>query len=133
MSFPGLERRDNFASININRYMELNDWVVLITALGGIEGVKQLLKWWMNRKNMARIDDTKADREEFELLRDVTSFLEKTLSEKEQRFVEQTERLRQTQADLLQQKEENTELRIELALKKCEKQKCPQREPPTGY
>lgn len=113
--------------------MELNDWVILITSLGGIEGVKQLLKWWMNRKNAARIDDTKADREEFELLRDVTSFLEKTLSEKEQRFVEQTERLRQVQADLLAQKEENAQLRIENALTKCEVKKCPNREPPTGY
>lgn len=113
--------------------MELNDWVVLITALGGIEGVKQLLKWWMNRKNAARIDNTKADREEFELLRDVTSFLEKTLSEKEQRFVEQTERLRKVQDDLLNLKEENAQLRIELALKRCEKKKCGEREPPNGY
>ena len=113
--------------------MELNDWVILVSALGGIEGVKQFLKWLYNRRNAARIDDAKADREEFELLREVTGFLEKTLSEKEQRFVEQTERLRKTQADLLAQKEENANLRIELKLKQCEKWMCPDRQPPNWY
>ena len=33
--------------------MEFNDWIVLATALGGVEGIKQLVKWWMNRKGRA--------------------------------------------------------------------------------
>ena len=33
----------------------MNDWIMLVTALGGIEGIKQLVKWWMSRKTNARI------------------------------------------------------------------------------
>lgn len=132
VSFPGLHRGNNFASI-IYRYMELNDWGVLITALGGIEGVKQFLKWWLNRRNSARIDDAKADQEEFRALREYNEFCQTQLSEKEARFVEQTDRLRKVQDDLLNLKEENAQLRIELALKRCEKKKCGEREPPNGY
>lgn len=113
--------------------MTLNDWVILITALGGIEGIKQFLKWWMSRKNSARIDDARADLEEFKALREYNEFCQKQLSEKESRFVEQTDRLRKVQDDLLKQKEENAQLRIELALKRCEKKGCGERQPPNGY
>lgn len=30
----------------------MNDWIMLVTALGGIEGIKQLVKWWMSRKTL---------------------------------------------------------------------------------
>ena len=45
--------------------MGMNNWVMLVTALGGIEGIKQLIKWWMSRKTNARIEDAHADVEEF--------------------------------------------------------------------
>lgn len=111
----------------------MDDWVILISALGGIEGVKQFLKWWANRKNAARIDEAHADHEEFALLREMTEFLQKTLSEKEERFVEQTDRLRAVQDELFKTKEENAELKIELTLKRCERKRCGEREPPNGY
>lgn len=113
--------------------MSLNDWVILITALGGIEGIKQFLKWWASRKNAARIDDAHADLEEFKTLREYTEFLQKQLTEKEERFVEQTGRLRKTQDELFALKDENSSMRIELALKRCEKKRCGDREPPNGY
>jgi hypothetical protein len=62
--------------------MELNDWVILITALGGIEGVKQVVKFWMSRKTNARIEDARADVEEFKALREYNEFLQKQLSRK---------------------------------------------------
>lgn len=80
--------------------MDMNDWVMLVTALGGIEGIKQLIKWWMSRKTNARIEDAHADVEEFKALREYNEFLQKQLSEKEQRFVEQTDRLRKAQDEL---------------------------------
>lgn len=48
----------------------MNDWIMLVTALGGIEGIKQLVKWWMSRKTNARIEDAHADVEEFKALRE---------------------------------------------------------------
>ena len=113
--------------------MTLNDWVILITALGGIEGVKQFLKWWMSRRTNERIEDAHADVEEFKALREYNEFLQKQLSEKEERFVEQTGRLRSVQDELFKAKEDISKLSIELALKRCEKKKCGQREPPNGY
>ena len=113
--------------------MTVNDWVILITALGGIEGVKQFLKWWLSRKTNARIEDAHADSEEFKALREYNEFLQKQLSEKEERFVEQTGRLRAVQEELFKRQEEISKLNIELALKRCEKKKCGEREPPNGY
>ena len=94
----------------------MNDWIMLVTALGGIEGIKQLVKWWMSRKTNARIEDAHADVEEFKALREYNEFLQKQLSEKEQRFVEQTERLRRLQDEHFALKETNSDLKLELAL-----------------
>lgn len=113
--------------------MGMNDWVMLVTALGGIEGIKQLVKWWMSRKTNARIEDAQADVEEFKALREYNEFLQKQLSEKEQRFVEQTDRLRKAQDELFTQKETCSDLKLELALKRCERKKCGDREPQNGY
>jgi predicted nucleic acid-binding Zn-ribbon protein len=113
--------------------MDMKDWVMLVTALGGIEGVKQLLKWLMSRKTNARIEDAHADVEEFKALREYNEFLQKQLSEKEQRFVEQTDRLRKVQDELFTLKETNSDLKLELALKRCERKNCGNREPQNGY
>ena len=113
--------------------MTVNDWVILITALGGIEGVKQFLKWWLSRKTNARIEDAHADSEEFKALREYNEFLQKQLSEKEERFVEQTGRLREMQDELFKSKEEVSRLNIKLALERCEKRGCKDRQPPNGY
>lgn len=113
--------------------MELNDWVILISALGGVEGIKQLIKFWMSRKTNARIKDARADVEEFKALREYNEFLQKQLSEKEERFVEQTGRLRTVQDELFSLKEENSNFKLELAMKRCEKKKCSDRIPQNGY
>ena len=97
--------------------MDMNDWVMLVTALGGIEGVKQLLKWLMSRKTNARIEDAHADVEEFKALREYNEFLQKQLSEKEQRFVEQTDRLRKVQDELFTLKETNSDLKFNTSVK----------------
>lgn len=113
--------------------MAINDWIMLVTALGGIEGVKQLIKWWMSRKTNARVEDAQADMEEFKALREYNDFLQKQLSEKEQRFVEQTERLRKLQDEHFALKGVNSDLKLELAMKRCERKKCGDREPQNGY
>ena len=87
----------------------------------------------MSRKTNARIEDAHADAEEFKALREYNEFLQKQLSEKEQRFVEQTDRLRKVQDELFTLKETNSDLKLELALKRCERKKCGDREPQNGY
>ncbi len=113
--------------------MTMNDWIMLVTAFGGVEGAMQLVKWWVNRKTDKRISDAQADVEEFKALREYNEFLQKQLSEKEQRFVEQTERLRKLQDEHFALKETNSDLRLELAMKRCERKKCGDRVPQNGY
>lgn len=113
--------------------MGMNDWVMLVTALGGIEGIKQLIKWWMSRKTNARIEDAHADVESSRLYGSTTSSCRSSFRWKEQRFVEQTDRLRKVQDELFTLKETNSDLKLELALKRCERKKCGDREPQNGY
>lgn len=113
--------------------VDLNTILAIIGAMGGIEGIKWGIRAWANRKTNARIADAQADVEEFKALREYNEFLQKQLSEKEKRFVEQTGRLRQVQDELFTLKESYSDVKIELALKRCEKKKCGDREPQNGY
>ena len=113
--------------------VDLNTILAIIGAMGGIEGIKWGIRAWANRKTNARIADAQADVEEFKALREYHEFLQKQLSEKEERFVEQTGRLRQVQDELFTLKESYSDVKIELALKRCEKKKCGDREPQNGY
>ena len=66
--------------------------------------------------------------------------LTEQLKEQQQRYVEQTELLRSVQAKLLKSEDdkvklvqENGDLKVELAQKKCEDLPCPFRLPPNAY
>lgn len=113
--------------------VELTDVVTIVGAMGGIKGIEWGIRAWMSRKTNARIEDTHADMEEFKALREYNEFLQKQLSNKEERFVEQTGKLRQVQDELFTLKEGYSDLKLELALKRCEKKKCGDREPQNGY
>lgn len=113
--------------------MDLDTILTIIGAMGGIEGIKWGLRAWLNRKTDARIADAHADAEEFKALREYNEFLQKQLSDKEERFVEQTGRLRKVQDELFALKESYSDVKLELALKRCEKKKCGDREPQNGY
>lgn len=57
----------------------MNDWVMLVTALGGIEGIKQLLKWWMSRRTDARKEDAAASAAEIQNLLTVIDSLNRQI------------------------------------------------------
>lgn len=115
------------------------DWgaiITIITALGGIETVK----WWMNRKTNARMLDIKADSDEFHLLRERLEVSDKQLLDKEQRFHEQTQLVRELNKQLIDKTVENgtlqariSALEAERAMKLCERRGCINREPQSGF
>ena len=113
--------------------MGLNEWLAIIGALGGLEAIKWGVNFYINRKTNARIEDANSDSAEFKTLREYNEFLQKQLSDKEGRFVEQTNRLRIAQDELFAAKEDISNLKLELALKRCEKKRCGDREPQNGY
>lgn len=107
--------------------------VIILGALGGLESVK----WFFNRKRLARSD-------EFRILRETTEFLQSQLRAKEERFAEQTLLVRKQNSEILElttalsEKEiafakEVSELKVRLAEVRCDDRNCPFREPPNAW
>ena len=46
--------------------MELNDWLTILGALGGLEAIKWIVNFYVNRKTDARKEDAAADAAENE-------------------------------------------------------------------
>ena len=121
----------------------ITSMVSLLAALGGLE----FLKWLWTRKSKARMAAAEADaaelkveKDEYHLLRDRLQYSDQQLMEKEQRFNEQTNLLRDTNRQLLEQIKENgllsakvAALEAERAMKLCQVRMCPKREPQSGY
>lgn len=101
----------------------------IVSALGGFE----LIKYLINRKSNARKADAEADSAEFDTLREYNEFLQKTLAEKEQRFVEQTERLREIQDKHFELMKDKAALELELQKYRCVVPQCVKREPQNGF
>ena len=123
--------------------MELNDWVILITALGGIEGVKQLLKWLFNRRYEQRREDASADKAEDENIKSYAAEWKELYEKKEKKVTELDTKIDQLYAEKnedrlrireLMQKNQELELKNQsLDILKCKKRGCPDREPPSDY
>lgn len=116
--------------------MGLNDWVVLITALGGIEGVKQLAKWWVNRRYERRKADASADVAEFDAERQQVDWLEKRLAQRDTKVDALYGEVRKLENEKLELVYRNHELELQLKeaeMKKCLKRGCGDREPPSDY
>ena len=115
----------------------------LLMALGGLE----FLKWLWTRKSKARMAaadadaaELKASADEYHLLKERIDNLNEQLVSKEKRFDEQTQLLRQTNKELLDEIKQNgllsakiAALEAERAMKLCQVRNCPKREPQSGY
>lgn len=117
--------------------------MTIVGAMGGWELVKWLLTRRANRKiatATAAHAEVQTEEAEFIYLRKRIEFSEQQLAEKERRFAEQTEVLRQAQRELLEMTiengklmAENAALKAERAMKLCERKGCAQRQPQSGY
>lgn len=113
--------------------------VGICSAIGAVGGW-ELIKYLLNLKTNKRKEEAEADSLEFSVLKDTVTFLQEQLneqvhqdSEKEKRFVEQTQRLRKVQDDNYQLLKEKSKLELELQMYRCVVKKCPNREPKNGY
>lgn len=100
-----------------------------VSAIGGIE----LFKWLFTRKAQKRKTEAEADQSEFATLRDTLIFLQDQLKLKEERFAEQTKRVRELTDENLRLTRSVAMLELERSVKLCEVAKCPNREPYSGY
>lgn len=103
--------------------------VAIITALGGLETVR----WFVNRKQNKRKIEAEADSAEFHVLQETLMFLQAQLLEKERRFADQTDLVRKLNTEIIEQTKKIGSLELELALKRCNRRMCADREPPNGF
>lgn len=103
--------------------------VAVVTAVGGWEAFKYLL----NRRANKRKEEAEADSAEFGVLRETVEFLQQQLKEKEERFANQTDRLREVQDKYFNLMQEKAKADLELQRFRCVRPKCAQREPQNGY
>lgn len=102
--------------------MTLLNWVAtLVGAMGGLEFVK----WLFNRKSAKRTD-------EFHFLKETSEFLQQQIKDKEQRFAEQTQLVRQLNREIIGLERKVGELEVELVEVRCEDASCPFRLPPNA-
>lgn len=110
--------------------MNNNYWwetiIAVFGALGGIETIKYLLE---RRLNIRRAR-AQAESDDFHVLRETTEFLQQQLQQKEERFLEHTNRMRDLQHSLFEECERRHQAEVELAVFRCENIDCPHRYPP---
>lgn len=116
--------------------MELNDWLAILGAIGGLEAIKWIVNFYVNRKTNARKEDATADSMEDENERKQVDWLEKRLAERDAKIDAIYVELRQEQAEKLQLIHDKHELELKLKeaeIKKCDVRGCSNRQPPSDY
>lgn len=112
----------------------------VLTAFGGAELIKWLIKWFANRKANKRKteahadqEEVKAESEEFEYLRNRITFKEEQLIRAEQREADKTKEIRRLNSENLELVRKITMLETERSMKLCEVRNCASRVPQSGY
>lgn len=116
--------------------MELNDWLTILGALGGLEAIRWGVTFLVNRKTDARKEDATADSMEDENQRKQVDWLEKRLAERDAKIDSIYGELRQEQSVKLDeiQKRHEVELKLkEMEAKRCDVRGCSNRMPPSDY
>lgn len=63
--------------------MELNDWLAILGAIGGLEAIKWIVNFYVNRKTNARKEDATADSMEDENERKQVDWLEDRIAQRD--------------------------------------------------
>lgn len=116
--------------------MELNDWLTILGALGGLEAIKWIVNFYVNRKTDARKEDAAADAAENENERKQVAWLEERIAQRYTKIDAIYVELRQEQAEKLQLIHDKHELELRLKeseIKKCDVRGCSNRQPPSDY
>lgn len=121
----------------------MDEWLKIIGALGGLEAIKWIINFFVNRRTNARKEDASADGAEMQNLLVVINTLKdevaRVMSEKLKRdekvdylYVE----LRKTEEKILEMIREKYELEMRLkeaGIKRCDVRGCTNRLPPSDY
>ena len=95
--------------------MDVTSIISTVASLLGTLGIWEAVKYFLNRKNNRRKEDAEADLSEFGVLRETMAFLQEQLKATEERYADQTQRLRKTQDENFQLLREKAMLELRLA------------------
>ena len=76
------------------------DWISVISTIASFVGtlsIWEAVKYWLNRKTNKRKEEAEADSAELAVIRETMNFLQEQLKQSEERYANQTERLRKFQ------------------------------------
>ncbi len=113
--------------------MGLNEWLSVLGAIGGLEAIRWVVTFWVNRKTNARKEDATADSMENENERKQVAWLEERISQRDTKIDALYVELRQEQSAHMEElhKRHEIELRLkEAEMKKCDVRGCSNRMPP---
>ena len=116
--------------------METVDLLTIISGVGCIQGIIELIKWWRGRKVHDRQDVADVVAAENENERKQVSWLEARLAERDKKIDAIYAELRAEQAARLEEVHRRHEVELKLAeadVKKCHKRGCADRIPPSDY
>lgn len=116
--------------------MDISDITAVAAAVGGVEGIIHLGKWWMSRRATVRQDNATATAAENANDRAQVDWLDKRLAERDAKIDAIYAELRAEQRAHLEDihRLHETELRLaEAEVRKCHKRGCGDRQPPSEY
>lgn len=123
--------------------MDFTQLLTTVGAIGGIQGVIELIKWWRGRKVQDRQDVAGVVATENENERKQVSWLENRLAERDKKIDAIYAELRAEQTARLEEVHHRHEVELKLAevelklaeaeIKKCRKRGCAGRIPPSDY
>lgn len=119
--------------IYISTFAIVMEVITIIATLIGSIGGWEAIKWMLNRKANLKTSEAMADDSEFSVLAKTNVFLQEQLAKKEERFAEQTERLRKLIEENVILTGKVAKLEAERSMKLCNVRACPNREPQSGY
>ena len=113
--------------------MEISDIITLAGAVGGMQGVVEIGKWWRSRRLETRREDADVTAVENHNRRQQIDWLEKRLSERDAKIDSIYAELRQEQARRIDEMHHRHEVELRLTeadARKCLVRGCPTRIPP---
>ena len=116
--------------------MEITDIMTLVGAVGGMQGIVELGKWWRSRKLESRRADADVTAVENHNSRQQIDWLEKRLAERDAKIDTIYAELRQEQTRRIDEMHHRHEVELRLTeaeARKCLVHGCASRVPPTEY
>lgn len=95
------------------------DFIAIISTVASLLGtlsIWEIVKYLLNRRTNKRMEEAEADAKEFGVMREVMTFMQESMKTMEERYADQTQRLRKTQDENFALLKEKALLELDAAI-----------------